>query len=116
MSDQPIVELSNADYRQTFVQTKPGKRVLRDLMGKFWVVSMMESSDPYRLAHMEGQRSVVIHIMMAALETDAKDKLADWAQAQLDELGYDYLPGRPLRKGERSSLEQFGLEPTLHGE
>lgn len=116
MSDNPVIEQSNADYRQTFVHAKSGQRVLRDLMGKFWVVSAMQSTDPYQLAHMEGQRSVVIHIMMSALETDAKDKLADWAQAQLDQLGYDYLPGKPLRKGETSSLQQFGLEPTPDGE
>lgn len=116
MPDQDRTSQADEDYRQTFVHTKPGQRVLRDLMGKFSVISAMQTADPHHLAVLEGQRQVVLHIMMHALEPKSRDQIADWAQDQLDQLGYDYLPGRPLRKGERSSLEQFGLEPTLDGE
>jgi len=117
VSDQPSpAAQSAADYRETFVHAKSGQRVLRDLMGRFSVISGMQSTDAHGLAILEGQRQVVLHIIHHALEPTSRDKIADWAQAQLDQLGYDYMPGRPLRKGERSSLEQFGLESAPDGE
>lgn len=78
-----------ADIQATF-GTEPGERVLRYLMGSFWVwQSLPHPTDSNTLSFREGQRDVVLFLVRNMMDEKDKDALADWMREQLAATGYD---------------------------
>jgi hypothetical protein len=50
------------DYRAVFGSGE-GRRVLNDLMARHYLLGSTLSADPISMAHAEGQREVVLHIL-----------------------------------------------------
>jgi hypothetical protein len=51
-----------ADYRMVFGSAE-GKRVIHDLIARHYVLGSTFAGDPITMAHNEGQREVVLHIL-----------------------------------------------------
>ena len=51
------------DYKNTFIDSEHGDRVLSDLIKRFHVLKPIVEGDSIDRAFNEGQRSVVLHIM-----------------------------------------------------
>lgn len=80
-----------ADYRMVF-GTEPGRRVLRDLVGRFGILQPTWDPNPYAASLNEGQRAVVLSIL---------NTLGSMGEAVLNTRQFEQDPYEELANGSR---------------
>lgn len=60
---QETTFVDDKTYKATFVTSKAGTMVLRDLIRLYYIPSTVDLSDTHKMAFEEGRREVVLHIL-----------------------------------------------------